>query len=249
MATNNSINASDPASVSDGGTGVGTLTTAYGVLCSGTTATGPIQALASLGALGTVLTSNGPGVFPGFQAAGSGGGSLVFISSQTASSSSTVNFTGLNSTYDVYMIQFSKVKCATNGVSLYARVGAGGGPTYQSGASDYGYSVFYHNINGTYSQTQSISSSFMQISSGNLIDNTTTYSASGSFFIYAPSSTSEYKNFLSSIMHRGQNFAGFSVCTSGGVYNSTTAITAVQFLMSSGNISSGVFKLYGIRNS
>jgi hypothetical protein len=68
MATNNSINAPFPFTVVQGGTGVITLTTPYGVLCAGTTATGAVQTLGALGASGTVLTSNGAGALPSFQA-------------------------------------------------------------------------------------------------------------------------------------------------------------------------------------
>lgn len=55
---------------------MGTGTTsflAYGVLTGGTTTTGPIQSLTSLGSSGQVLTSNGAGAIPTFQAAAGGG--------------------------------------------------------------------------------------------------------------------------------------------------------------------------------
>jgi hypothetical protein len=57
--------------VSNGGTGVTTLTTAYGVLAAGTTATGALQNIGT-GTASQVLTSNGPGVLPSFQAAAGG---------------------------------------------------------------------------------------------------------------------------------------------------------------------------------
>lgn len=76
MATNNSTNTSNPISVDQGGTGRATSTTPYGVLCAGTTATGAQQTIASVGAAGEVLTSNGPGALPTFQAAGGGAGLL-----------------------------------------------------------------------------------------------------------------------------------------------------------------------------
>src|SRR6185436_6610134 len=57
--------------VADGGTGVSSVT-AYSVICAGTTSTGAFQPLAALGASGTVLTSNGAGALPSFQAAGGG---------------------------------------------------------------------------------------------------------------------------------------------------------------------------------
>ena len=50
--------------VAQGGTGVSTLTTPYGLLCAGTTATGNVQTLSSLGTSGQVLTSNGAGALP-----------------------------------------------------------------------------------------------------------------------------------------------------------------------------------------
>jgi len=55
--------------VADGGTGNSTAT-AYAVLCGGTSSTNPHQSVASVGALGQVLTSNGAGALPTFQAAG-----------------------------------------------------------------------------------------------------------------------------------------------------------------------------------
>ena len=60
------------AVVAGGGTGVAT-TTAYAVLCGGTTSTAALQSIASVGTAAQVLTSNGAGVAPTFQAAAGGG--------------------------------------------------------------------------------------------------------------------------------------------------------------------------------
>ena len=59
------------AVVAGGGTGA-TSFTAYAVLTGGTTSTNPIQAIASVGIAGEVLTSNGAGALPTFQANASG---------------------------------------------------------------------------------------------------------------------------------------------------------------------------------
>lgn len=56
-----------PLGVASGGTGKASLTS-YAVLCGGTTSTSPVQPLASLGTSGQVLTSNGAGALPSFQA-------------------------------------------------------------------------------------------------------------------------------------------------------------------------------------
>ena len=58
-------------SVDQGGTGL-TTTTAYSVVFTGTTATGNFQASAGPGTAGHVLTSNGAGALPTFQAASGG---------------------------------------------------------------------------------------------------------------------------------------------------------------------------------
>jgi hypothetical protein len=54
--------------VGNGGTGLTTATTAYGVVCAGTTATGNFQVLNALGSSGQVLTSNGASALPTWQA-------------------------------------------------------------------------------------------------------------------------------------------------------------------------------------
>jgi len=70
--------------VASGGSGVVTAA-AYSVLCGGTTSTGPIQAIASVGTTGQVLTSNGAGALPTMQTITS------FAGTVTASSGSTIS--------------------------------------------------------------------------------------------------------------------------------------------------------------
>lgn len=75
--------------VPDGGTGVAS-TTAYAVLCGGTTSTGPLQSIAGLGSASQVLTSNGAGALPTFQDAGGSGG-ITWNEETTTSVSAAVN--------------------------------------------------------------------------------------------------------------------------------------------------------------
>jgi hypothetical protein len=70
--------------VANGGTGA-TSQTAYAVLVGGTTSTGAYQSIASVGTAGQILTSNGAGALPTFQAAGGGFASgTVMLFAQTA---------------------------------------------------------------------------------------------------------------------------------------------------------------------
>lgn len=67
MLTNNGINSPSPTEVEHGGTGVDEATP-YAVILGGTTSTAPLQFIASVGTAGQVLTSNGVGAKPTFQA-------------------------------------------------------------------------------------------------------------------------------------------------------------------------------------
>lgn len=64
--TNWNSSALATVTVPQGGTGDTSLT-AYAVLCGGTTSTGNVQSIASVGTSGQVLTSNGAGALPTFQ--------------------------------------------------------------------------------------------------------------------------------------------------------------------------------------
>jgi hypothetical protein len=78
QSTGTSWTSASTLAVSNGGTGQTTLTTAYGVLAAGTTATGALQNIGT-GTSTQVLTSNGPGVLPSFQAAAAGGFSNMTV--------------------------------------------------------------------------------------------------------------------------------------------------------------------------
>ena len=75
--------------VANGGTGI-TTATAYAVICAGTTATGAFQTVSSLGTAGQVLTSNGAGALPTWQAGG-GGGSSALNAITAATATNTIN--------------------------------------------------------------------------------------------------------------------------------------------------------------
>jgi len=97
MPTNNAINLTSsgivkyngtgtfsgvsPVTVPDGGTGLAS-TTAYAVLCGGTTSTAALQSIAGVGSSGQVLTSNGAGALPTFQPAAGGLGYTLSANNQ-----------------------------------------------------------------------------------------------------------------------------------------------------------------------
>lgn len=107
--------------VADGGTGR-SVTVAYTPICGGTTTTGAMQSVASVGTSGHVLTSNGAGALPTFQAAAAGGG-WTYVSTGT-NSGADCTFTGLTAgkIYKIVLID----ACDTVASYPYFAVKAGG---------------------------------------------------------------------------------------------------------------------------
>ena len=110
-----------PLPVAQGGTGV-TSTTAYAVLCGGTTSTGNLQSIAGLGTSGQVLTSNGAGALPTFQASSV---SPVTVSA-AGSGGSAIQFSSIPSTAKIIHVNFMGLACSTTG-DLWIRLGTSGG--------------------------------------------------------------------------------------------------------------------------
>jgi hypothetical protein len=74
--------------------------------------------------------------------------------------------------------------------------------------------------------------------------------ASGYLHLFNPSSTTYVKHFLSriSIVTRYDDYSVMLIIV-GGYANTTSAVNAVQFTMSSGNIDDGIIKMYGVAKS
>jgi hypothetical protein len=204
----------------------------------GTPATALLQAASlTLGWAGTLAIARG----------GTGGGLYAgwdLISTGTASSSSTIDFTGLSSAYSIYKIVYYDVLPATNSVSFRIRVGTGGTPTYDTG-SNYGWAYVYAQNGASGGGGTNPDTSISLINA--TVSNNSTRAVSGDITIYNPSQSTTYHT-IDYNFNMLNDSTGLITRTLGqGTYKSTTAITAIRLYMSSGNIASGVFKLYGIR--
>lgn len=104
VATNymSSLTLGSALGVASGGTGVAS-NTAYAVLTGGTTSTGAVQSVASVGTSGQVLTSNGAGALPSFQTITSFVSGMIMLWSGSSASipSGWVLCNGSNSTPDL----------------------------------------------------------------------------------------------------------------------------------------------------
>jgi hypothetical protein len=167
---------------------------------------------------------------------------MVLLSTQTASNSATIDFTSIaNSTYSAYKIIADNIVCATNATILQMRISVGG--SFQTG-SVYGHRQFRW-VSGGSAASGSNSDTAMNItSSGDTMSNNSTYGNSFELTAFNQTQTSTYKRYIwnyTGLCSDQMNVSG------GGYYLSTSnAVDGFRFFMSSGNLVTGTFKLYGI---
>tara|TARA_Y100001937_G_scaffold30140_1_gene43454 strand:- start:1300 stop:1905 length:606 start_codon:yes stop_codon:yes gene_type:complete len=179
----------------------------------------------------------------------SGGGALNLISTQTASSSSTIDFTsGIDSTYKEYIFKFIDIHPSTDG-ALFNINFRDGGSSFDATKTTTQFRG-YHNEGGSDTSlayesgrdlAQSTGVQTIGADSGNDNDQCT----SGTLQLFDPSSTTFVKHFLARLSVAHQSDYIIDVFTA-GYCNVTAAIDGVQFSMSSGNIDAGTIKLYGV---
>lgn len=176
----------------------------------------------------------------------------VLIQQQSASGSSSIDFTtGIDSGFDEYVIQFDGVLPATNAVSLQLQVSQDAGSSWKTSAGNYQW-VRAGAYSGSTSATLQNSAADTSISIvDGVLDNTSTRPAAGEIRFYAPSAA-KITNFEARSTFYSANLAGTYIGqfnNSGAYVADTNAINGVRLKMSSGNISGGNFRLYGVRKS
>ena len=178
------------------------------------------------------------------------GGGLNLISTQTASSSSTVDFTsGIDSTYSIYLIKVINAHPATNNKTLQFQVNASGGSGFNETITSTSFRSFHtedDNYTGLEYQTgadQAQGTSYQNLHGGN--SNADDSGACAELYLFNPSSTTFVKHFMGICSLTEQNPAADQAYIAGYI-NTTSAIDEISFKYSSGNIDSGTFKLYGI---
>jgi len=176
---------------------------------------------------------------------------LILISSQTASNSANISFTsGLNGTYDVYEFHFINIAPRTNSASFTVNFSTDSGSNYNVTKTTT-YFVAYHNEADTdtaltYSTARDLAqSTAFQIISENC-GNGADECVGGSLQLFNPSSTTYVKHFISCVSTYSPVYINNEYVA--GYGNTTSAINAIQFKMSSGNID-GTIKLYGVKKS
>lgn len=247
MATNNATDTSKPVAISQGGTSAATMTTTDGVVYYD----GSALVTTGVGTAGQVLTSNGAGVAPTFQSGGGGTGGLVFLDSQTASNSATIDFTSvITGTYNNYWLIFSGVVPATNTASLTMVVSTDNGSSWITANGSYAAGIRYCAYNSSsFSNDNDALERFILLSSelsdtaGTGVSGTGTIFNTGNGGYFAITGLCVFNGSSSGGGTTGWFGDGYD---SGGGGSGQIGVNAIRFLMTSGNISTGTFSLFGI---
>jgi hypothetical protein len=175
-----------------------------------------------------------------------GGGGLVLLEQHTASNSATLNFTtAISSVFDEYLIEYIDVLPATNNTILWMRVSTDGGANYEAGAAVYRTAAFRLHTSAASVVTGGTNSAFLLSGVDGIYNNAAGGGVVGSCKLFNPGG-SNYKKIIGNATHRdGTNAVQEMVQYNGEWTGATTAVNAVRFLMSSGNITSGTIRIYG----
>ena len=182
----------------------------------------------------------------------SGGMNLITTNTKSSGVSSSSFTSNIDSTYDTYLFKFINMHPATDDVffqvnfrdgstafdatkttttfGAYHGEGGGGASVFYDTSDDLAQSTNYQNL--------------VVDSIGNGNDE----SLSGEMYLFSPSSTTFVKHFIArtNIYHDGDyTFDNYIA----GYCNVTAAIDGVDFQFNSGNIDSGVIKMYGLSKS
>jgi len=180
---------------------------------------------------------------------GLSGGSMNLISTQTASSSANVSFTsGIDDTYDEYVFKFYNIHPQTDNAEFQFNFRDGGSAYDATKTTTFFYADHREDDAGAslaYDTGRDLAQGTGVAKISRQVRNHNDSGLNGEFNLFSPSSTTFVKHFIAKNNHVLEGDASINVFTA-GYANVTAAIDGVQFSFSSGNIDSGVIKLYGV---
>ena len=180
-------------------------------------------------------------------------GNMVLISSQTASASASISFTtGIDSTYKEYVFYFINMHPATDNVQFEFNGSTDSGSNYNVTKTTT-FFIAYNNEAGTDSaltydtgRDLAQSTSFQRLNGGDTLGNGNDENLGGYLHIFNPASTTYVKHFIAQVNLNGTSDYNANSYIA-GYFNTTSAINAIRFQMSSGNTDEGTILLFGIK--
>ena len=194
------------------------------------------------------LISNGTTIFDNGTV--NAGGSMTFISKATASASASIEFTsGIDSTYKEYIFFFKDIHPATDNVLFQFNLSTDSGSNYNVTKTTTHFSAVHNEADDAASLGYKTgldlaqSTSFQTLVEEVGADND--QCLSGYLQLFNPSSTTFVKHFTARCNnYRRSNYSADHYTA--GYCNTTSAVDAIQFKMSSGNIDAGQILLFGV---
>ena len=175
---------------------------------------------------------------------------ITLISSQTASNSASLSFTsGLTSTYKAYKFVLSNIHPRTDNVMFQFNMSTDGGSNYNVTKTS-SYFLAFHTesgasavltYDGDHDLAQSTSDQRLMRDQGSGADENMV----GTLTLFNPASTTYVKHWISRLSGYNQSDRAEDNY-SAGYANTTSAVNAIKFQMSSGNFD-GTIYLYGIK--
>ena len=184
------------------------------------------------------LTPTSPTI--GYEVDGSAG-SIIFLASATASNVATLDFDQyLGAGFDNYLVTIENMLAGNSAANLLCRAGTGNPVSYLATVYAGVYSGWY---NGGPSRGTNPTTSFgiaQSVAS-------TVEVLSGQITFLNTQNASNYKSMMSTAFYKTTGLV-WATYISNGRHTGATIWTSLRFLMSSGNILQGTFKLYGYKN-
>ena len=175
---------------------------------------------------------------------------ITFISSQTASNSASISFTsGLTSTYKAYKFVFSSIHARTDEAFFQFNLSTDAGSNYNVTKTTTMFRS-HHNEAGSdaslsYQSDKDLAQSTSYQPLMTYMGSDADQAGSGTLTIFNPASTVYVKHFIATINH--YEYSDYSQeYFMAGYGNTTSAVNAIRFQMSSGNFD-GTIALYGIK--
>ena len=187
-------------------------------------------------------------------------GSLTLIKSITASASASISFVDgtdsvvLDDTYSSYVFKFINIHPQNDGVNsnlFQFNLSTDNGSNYNVTKTTTMFSAYHSEddtatLLGYFGNQDLAQSTAFQPLSDPYLGADADQSLNGSMSLFSPSSTTFVKHFIATINYsHSQNYTLNPFVA--GYGNTTSAVNAIQFKMSSGNIDDGIIKLYGVK--
>ena len=172
-------------------------------------------------------------------------GTMILLATASASDDATIEFTGIDNTYKNYVVLFDDVIPATDASAFYMRTSSDGGSSFDSGASDYQHVAENRTSLDALFTTTDNAAAFMVIKA--TAGNATNESVSGVLRLFNPSNAIAV--LVSGYGAAIDEFGTHGLLNFSGARMAATDVDAIQFYFSAGNITSGEFQLYGIKDA